>query len=85
MRAGTSETELAFPVKCGKTPGHRPGSRLRLERRQTRSSNNRASVRVRAKKLVAFDVAGSSTALRAADELGVARFFWGKEFQFAYI
>jgi N-methylhydantoinase A/oxoprolinase/acetone carboxylase beta subunit len=42
-------------------------------------------VRVRAKKLVAFCAAGSSTALRAADELGVARFFWGKEFQFAYI
>ena len=48
MRTGSGETELAFPGKIRKTTGHRPGSRLRLERRQTRSSNNRASVRVRA-------------------------------------
>ena len=41
------ETELALTAKCGKTPGHRRGSRLRLERRQTRSSNLRASVRLR--------------------------------------
>ena len=33
------ETELAFLEYCGKTPGHRPGFRLRLERGQTRSSN----------------------------------------------
>ncbi len=36
------ETELAPPRR---TPGHRPGSRLKWERRQTRSSNDRASVR----------------------------------------
>ena len=40
------ETELALPAKSGKTPGHRPGFRLRWERRQTRSSNLRASVRL---------------------------------------
>jgi hypothetical protein len=40
------ETELASPVKFRGTPDHRPGSRLRLERRQTRSSNDRASVRL---------------------------------------
>jgi small subunit ribosomal protein S12 len=39
MRAGTGETELAFPVNDGKTTGHRLGSRLEVERRQTRSSN----------------------------------------------
>jgi hypothetical protein len=37
------ETELAPPRR---TPDHRPGSRLRWVRRQTRSSNLRASVRL---------------------------------------
>jgi len=41
------ETELALPAICGETPSHRPGSRLKLERMQTRSSNDRAFVRVR--------------------------------------
>ena len=36
MRAGTGETELA-PEEW--TTDHRPGSRLEVERRQTRSSN----------------------------------------------
>jgi hypothetical protein len=39
MRAGNGETELAFPQEFEETLGHRPGSRLRLERRQTRSRN----------------------------------------------
>jgi small subunit ribosomal protein S12 len=38
MWAGTGETELAFPGISRKARGHRPGSRLILERRQTRSS-----------------------------------------------
>lgn len=37
-----------FEAFAKKTTGHRLGSRLGLERRQTRSSNDWASVRVRA-------------------------------------
>ena len=41
MRAGISETESAPDQDrfLGRTRDHRPGSRLEVERRQTRSSN----------------------------------------------
>jgi hypothetical protein len=65
------ETESALPAKCGKTPGHRPGSRLKLERRQTRSSNDGASVRVRDRGMVARYRPGSHIGLRAAVEFGL--------------
>ena len=45
MRAGTGETERAFSGELREATCHRPGSRLEVERRQTRSSNPRASVR----------------------------------------
>ena len=65
------ETELAF--QSLETPGHRPGSRLRLERRQTRSSNDRASVRPRNLERLREDHRGGPKGLRAADEFGSSR------------
>ena len=75
MRAGTSETELAPPRRA---TGHRPGSRLELERRQTRSSN--LGFRARARCFCAGKE--DLISLRAAEE---REGFWGKEFRFAYI
>jgi hypothetical protein len=51
---------VGFPStqNWGETRGHRPGSRLRWERRQTRSSNRRASVRVRARFILRAIAAG---------------------------
>jgi hypothetical protein len=83
MRAGISETESAPDQDrfLGRTRDHRPGSRLEVERRQTRSSNlgfcdlaRRNAVREQNRPM----------GLRAADEC-VVSVFWGKEFQFAYV
>jgi hypothetical protein len=66
------ETELASPRRA---PGHRPGFRLKLERRQTRSSNDRASVRVRHREWLRIIAAGSPIGLRAACEVGSSTVF----------
>jgi len=79
MRAGTGETELAFTAQADETRGHRPGSRLSLERRQTRSSNVRASVRVR-DMVLSRHPAGNPTVLCAAGELEGLRFFGVRSF-----
>ena len=66
MRAGTAKRSwLSSDLE---TPGHRPGFRLRLERRQTRSSNDRASVRLCGE--YAAQSRNSPKGLRAADEIG---------------
>ena len=69
------ETESAFPMirkEDLETPGHRPGSRLRLERRQTRSSNLRAFVRLCGK----YAVQGRNSPIRlcAAEDWEAAGF-----------
>ncbi len=79
------ETELAFPACCGKTPSHRPGFRLKWERRQTRSSNDRVSARALSPEswgLNARQALGDG--VRQAG-LGWQGFLKGKEFQVAYI
>jgi hypothetical protein len=70
MRAGTGETELAFTVQNGKTTGHRLGSRLEVERRQTRSSN--LGFRAYMHRLAVFYDTTSQDGLRAvASRLGL--------------
>src|ERR1039457_2661912 len=84
MRAGTSKRSWLYLLKSGETPGHRRGSGLRLERRQTRSSNDRASARLRDREGLRRVAAGGPIGLRAACEFG-KNGFWRKEFWFAYI
>ena len=70
--------------ESGKTPGHRRGSRLRLERRQTRSSKTGLPC-VRATVFKSFAlIAGGLMSLCAAVERCCSG-FWHKEFWFAYI
>jgi hypothetical protein len=77
------ETELALTAESGKTPGHRPGFRLRLERRQTRSTTNRASVRLCGQ--YAAQGENSPKGLCAAAGTLKGNGICGKEFQFAHI
>ena len=83
MWAGTGETELALPAETsGGTPGHRPGSRLRLERRQTRSSNLRFSACVRDSRKVSLDHGGRPHGVCARrSNWRVARFFGVRSFR----
>ena len=80
MRAGIGETESALsPIDFGQTRDHRPGSRLEVERRQTRSTNLGALC-ARARLRVRFREPWMSCC--AAEEIW---FFRGKEFRFANV
>ena len=78
MRAGTCETELA-PLRA---TDHRPGSRLEVERRQTRSRTwgFRACTHL---EYVRFGTGKPEGLVVRLSELGEG--FWGKEFSFADI
>jgi small subunit ribosomal protein S12 len=72
------ETELAFSGINPETPDHRPGFRLRWERRQTRSSNLRASVRLCGQ--YAAQRKNSPKDLRAAEQVGKQQGFSVRSF-----
>ena len=78
MRAGTGETELAPKLR---TTDHRLGSRLEVERRQTRSSNLGFRARARFKRAKRTERAKGLF----CGWMWLAEGFRSKEFRFADI
>jgi hypothetical protein len=77
------ETESALTAKSGKTPGHRPGFRLRWKEGRREAATIGLPCACATVK-GGETAAGSSKGLLVADEVGSSRFL-GKEFQFADI